>query len=158
MTLHSEAAFERFTKALGESEGSGSWFPVRQEDINSFADVTHDHQFIHVDPDAAARLSPWGVPIAHGFLTLSLLTHLMASIPQDPARMEGVVMGINYGFDKVRFVSPVKVDSSIRATSVISHVELKGDDLIDTRYVTIEIEGEEKPAVVAQWLTRVIYS
>jgi len=91
-------------------------------------------------------------------LTLSLLTHLMASIPQDPARMEGVVMGINYGFDKVRFVSPVKVDSSIRATSVISHAELRGDAVQVTRDVTIEIEGEEKPALVAQWLTRVIYS
>ena len=102
-------------------------------------------------------MSPWGVPIAHGFLTLSMLTHLSASIPNVPERLDGIVMGVNYGFDKVRFVSPVKVTSRIRATSVIANVELKGDALQVTRTMTVEIEGESKPALVADWITRLVY-
>jgi len=157
MSEASEKAFALFTAAIGETEGTGEWFEVTQEDINTFADVTRDHQFIHVDPDACATMSPWGVPIAHGFLTLSMLTHLSASIPMDPSRLEGIVMGVNYGFDKVRFVNPVKVGSRIRATSVIGAAELKGDQIQVTRNMTVEIEGQEKPALVADWLTRLVY-
>jgi acyl dehydratase len=157
MSEASEKAFALFTAAIGETEGTGEWFDVTQEDINTFADVTRDHQFIHVDPDACATMSPWGVPIAHGFLTLSMLTHLSASIPMDPSRLEGIVMGVNYGFDKVRFVNPVKVGSRIRATSVIGAAELKGDQVQVTRNMTVEIEGQEKPALVADWLTRLVY-
>jgi len=157
MSEASEKAFALFTAAIGETEGTGEWFEVTQEDINTFADVTRDHQFIHVDPDACATMSPWGVPIAHGFLTLSMLTHLSASIPMDPSRLEGIVMGVNYGFDKVRFVNPVKVGSRIRATSVIGAAELKGDQVQVTRNMTVEIEGQEKPALVADWLTRLVY-
>ena len=157
MSEASEKAFALFTAAIGETEGTGEWFDVTQEDINTFADVTRDHQFIHVDPDACATMSPWGVPIAQGFLTLSMLTHLSASIPMDPSRLEGIVMGVNYGFDKVRFVNPVKVGSRIRATSVIGAAELKGDQVQVTRNMTVEIEGQEKPALVADWLTRLVY-
>ena len=157
MSEASEKAFALFTAAIGETEGTGEWFDVTQEDINTFADGTRDHQFIHVDPDACATMSPWGVPIAHGFLTLSMLTHLSASIPMDPSRLEGIVMGVNYGFDKVRFVNPVKVGSRIRATSVIGAAELKGDQVQVTRNMTVEIEGQEKPALVADWLTRLVY-
>ena len=157
MSEASEKAFALFTAAIGETEGTGEWFDVTQEDINTFADVTRDHQFIHVDPDACATMSPWGVPIALGFLTLSMLTHLSASIPMDPSRLEGIVMGVNYGFDKVRFVNPVKVGSRIRATSVIGAAELKGDQVQVTRNMTVEIEGQEKPALVADWLTRLVY-
>jgi len=157
MSEASEKAFALFTAAIGETEGTGEWFEVTQEDINTFADVTRDHQFIHVDPEACATMSPWGVPIAHGFLTLSMLTHLSASIPMDPSRLEGIVMGVNYGFDKVRFVNPVKVGSRIRATSVIGAAELKGDQVQVTRNMTVEIEGQEKPALVADWLTRLVY-
>lgn len=157
MSEASEKAFALFTAAIGETEGTGEWFDVTQEDINTFADVTRDHQFIHVDPDACATMSPWGVPIAHGFLTLSMLTHLSASIPMDPSRLEGIAMGVNYGFDKVRFVNPVKVGSRIRATSVIGAAELKGDQVQVTRNMTVEIEGQEKPALVADWLTRLVY-
>ncbi len=157
MSEASEKAFALFTAAIGETEGTGEWFEVTQEDINTFADVTRDHQFIHVDPDACATMSPWGVPIAHGFLTLSMLTHLSASIPMDPSRLEGIAMGVNYGFDKVRFVNPVKVGSRIRATSVIGAAELKGDQVQVTRNMTVEIEGQEKPALVADWLTRLVY-
>jgi acyl dehydratase len=153
-----EDAYALFSAAVGEAEGTGDWFVVDQQRINAFADVTEDHQFIHVDPDAAAQLSPWKVPIAHGFLTLSLLTHLCSSIPQSPERLDGILMGINYGFDKVRFVNPVKVGSKIRASSVLTAAELKGpDNLQVVRTVTVEIEGEDKPALVADWVTRLVY-
>ena len=152
-----EAAYELFKSAVGEAEGVGEWFEVTQERINQFADVTIDHQFIHVDPEQAAQLSPWKVTIAHGFLTLSLLTHLTGSIKQPPERYDGILMGVNYGFDKVRFINPVKVNSKIRASSVLASVELKGNNLQVVRTVTVEIEGEEKPALVADWVTRLVY-
>jgi acyl dehydratase len=98
------------------------------------------------------------VPIAHGFLTLSMLTHLMGSVPQDPKTLEGIVMGVNYGFEKVRFINPVKVDSKIRASTTVSAVDLKDPNTLQvTRTVTVEIEGETKPALVAEWVTRLVY-
>jgi acyl dehydratase len=133
---------------------------VDQEKINQFADVTLDHQFIHVDPERA-KDTPFGTTIAHGFLTLSLLTHLGASAqPEnpDPGRFKGMVMGVNYGFDKVRFVSPVKVGSRIRVHSLLSNVELKGNAIQQTRTMTVEIDGQEKPALVADWITRSVYA
>jgi acyl dehydratase len=158
MASNGEQAYEKFKAAEGQPEGSGEWMLVDQDRINQFADVTLDHQFIHVDPEQAAALSPWGTTIAHGFLTLSLLTHLGASIPQDMSRFAGVVMGVNYGFDKVRFINPVKVDSRVRATSVLKAVELKDPDNIQvTRTYTVEIEGEDKPALVADWITRLVF-
>src|SRR5918999_2895333 len=108
-------AFELFRADIGNDEGTGDWFQVTQEQIDQFADVTHDHQFIHVDPERAKQ-TPFGTTIAHGFLTLSMLTPLSGSASAskpDPAKYEGVLMGINYGFNRVRFVSPVKVGSRI---------------------------------------------
>lgn len=152
-------AFEIFQADVGTDEGTGEWFQVTQEQIDQFADVTHDHQFIHVDPEAA-KATPFGTTIAHGFLTLSMLTHLSAgtSGPPDPKKFEGFLMGVNYGFNKVRFVNPVKVGSRIRATAVTSNVELKGNAIDATRNFTVEIEGEEKPALVAEWVTRMVYA
>ena len=153
-------AFEAFQADVGNDEGTGKWFEITQDQIDAFADITHDHQFIHVDPEKAAA-TPFGSTIAHGFLTLSMLTHLAAgasSAAPDPAKYEGVVMGINYGFNKVRFVSPVKVGARIRARAVTSNVELKGNMIEVTRSFTIEIDGEEKPAVVADWVTRTVYA
>lgn len=159
MATNAEQAFELYNAAVGQTEGTGEWFEVTQELINQFADITEDRQFIHVDPELAAQLSPWKVTIAHGFLTLSMLTHLSGSIPKDMTRLSGIVMGVNYGFDKVRFVSPVKVGSKIRATSVLKAVELKDpNSLQTTQTITVEIEGEDRPAVVADWLTRLVYS
>ena len=152
-------AFELFKADVGNDEGTGEWFEVTQDQINQFADVTHDHQFIHVDPERAAG-TPFGTTIAHGFLTLAMLTHLASgasSAPPDPAKYAGVLMGINYGFNKVRFVSPVKVGSRIRARAVTANAELKGNMVEITRSFTIEIDGEEKPALVADWLTRTVY-
>jgi acyl dehydratase len=158
MTTNGENAYAVLQAAIGKSEGEGEWFLVDQDRINAFADVTEDRPFIHVDPEQCAQLSPWGVPIAHGFLTLSLLTHLLASVPQDPKSLEGILMGVNYGFEKVRFVNPVKVGSKVRGASSISAVELKDPNTLHlTRTVTVEIEGETKPALVAEWVTRLVF-
>jgi acyl dehydratase len=158
MTTNGENAYELFKAAIGKDEGAGEWMVIDQARINAFADATDDHQFIHVDPDACAQMSPWGVPIAHGFLTLSLLTPLCGSLTQDPKLLEGIVMGVNYGFEKVRFINPVKVNSRIRATSVVGAVEQKDPNTLQvTRTVTVQIEGEAKPALVADWITRLVY-
>jgi acyl dehydratase len=158
MTTPGERAHQLFLDAVGSSEGSGDWFEIDQARIDAFADVTEDHQFIHVDPEACRTLSPWGVPVAHGFLTLSLLTKLTATVPTPPERREGVVMGVNYGFEKVRFISPVKVGSKVRASSVLAAVEVKDPNTLQvTRTITVEIEGEAKPALVADWIGRLVY-
>ena len=159
MATNGEKAYEHMQAGLGQPEGSGDWLEIDQDRINAFADVSGDHQFIHVDPEACKTLSPWGVPIAHGFLTLSLLTKLMESVPVPPERREGAVMGINYGFEKVRFLNPVKVGAKIRATSVLAAVDKKDPNTLQvTRSVTVEIDGDSKPALVADWVTRAVYS
>lgn len=157
MSEAAAAAHEKFQTLIGQEDGVGDWFEVTQEQIDQFADVTKDHQFIHVDPEAA-KASPFGTTIAHGFLTLSMLTHLSASIPQNPDTTKGVIMGVNYGFDKVRFVAPVPSGSRIRARSELKAAELKGGSSIQvTRTYTVEVEGSDKPAVVADWITRLTY-
>ena len=159
MATNGEKAYELMQAALGQPEGSGDWIEIDQGRIDAFAEVSGDHQFIHVDPEACRTMSPWGVPIAHGFLTLSLLTKLMESVPVPPERREGAVMGINYGFEKVRFVNPVKVGSKIRASSVLASVDAKDPHTLQvTRTITVEIEGESRPALVADWVTRAVYS
>lgn len=159
MATKAEAAFEKMKAAVGQDEATGDWFEVTQDLINQFADVTRDHQFIHVDPERA-KAGPFGTTIAHGFLTLSMLTHLMSSLPRtgDASWYDGVVAGVNYGFDKVRFVSPVKVGSKIRAKASTGDVSLKDPNTVQTkRLVTIEIEGESRPACAAEWLTLTVY-
>jgi acyl dehydratase len=153
-------AFELYRADVGNDEGTGDWFQVTQDQIDQFADVTHDHQFIHVDPEKALA-TPFGTTIAHGFLTLSMLTHLAkgaSAASPDPAKFEGLLMGINYGFNRVRFVSPVKVGSRIRARAVTTNAELKGNAVEVTRNFTVEIEGVEKPALVAEWVARTVYA
>lgn len=160
MSDKAEKAFALWKEAEGKEEGTGDWFQVDQDRIDRFADVTLDHQFIHVDPERA-KATPFGTTIAHGFLTLSLLTHLSASANTgklDPARYDGMLMGVNYGFDKVRFISPVKVGSRVRVHTLLSKVELKGSSINMTRTMTVEIEGEEKPALVADWITRMTFA
>ena len=135
---------------IGKDLGTSDWFQIDQARIDAFADATLDHQFIHVDPEAAKQ-TPWGTTIAHGFLTLSLLPHLMDEVMIVP---EGTVMGINYGLDKVRFLEPVEVDSEVRAHVRLVEVTDKGGGrwLLKTE-VTVEIEGVDKPALVAEPLT-----
>jgi acyl dehydratase len=160
MSEKAAKAFALFQEVEGKESATGDWMEIDQDIVNQFADVTHDHQFIHVDPERA-KATPFGGPIAHGFLTLSLLTHLAASAKPEnpnPARFDGVIMGVNYGFEKVRFISPVKVGARIRVHALLSKVELKGNAVQQTQTMTVEIEGEEKPALVADWLTRAVYA
>jgi len=129
-----------------------TWLTVDQDMIDRFADATLDHQFIHVDPVRAAE-TPFGGTIAHGLLTLSLLPHLLASIPA--LALPAVRMGVNYGFDRVRFVHPVRSGSRIRAAAVLSALdEVALGQFQQTHETSVEIEGVDKPALVATWLTR----
>ncbi len=135
---------------IGATLGVSPWFLVDQARINAFADVTLDHQFVHVDPERA-RATPFGGTIAHGFLTLSLLVHLCLPFIPTLANRKLVV---NYGFDKVRFVSPVRVGKRIRAVGKLGEVtERKPGNVILRVDVTVEIEGEDKPALTAEWLS-----
>lgn len=138
--------------AKGEKLGSSDWMTITQEQVNQFAEATHDHQWIHVDPEAAAA-GPFGGTIAHGYLTLSLLSALNWQI----YRFEGVKMGINYGLNKVRFPSPVRVGSRIRAHTVLADVTDAGGGLQLTFSTTIEIEGSDKPACAAEALVRLVF-
>ncbi len=148
------AAYGAINARVGQDEATGDWFEITQEQINDFADCTHDHQFIHLDAEKATPI--FGGTIAHGFLTLSMLVKLTASIPSETP-LEGIQMGINYGFEKVRFINPVLSGKRIRATTVTSAVELKGTAVNSTRTITVEIEGEGKPALVADWIGRTVY-
>ena len=144
MTIVSTAELAGYA---GEDLGNGEWFSIDQERISAFADVTMDHQFIHEDPEAAAQ-TPFGSTIAHGYLTLSLLTHLLTPLMVVP---ENTVMAINYGLDKVRFLEPVKVDSRIRAHAKVVDVTERNPGWWLVKYeVTVEIEGVDKPAMVAE--------
>lgn len=144
------SVFEDLKARVGEELGTGDWLTIDQDRIDAFADATGDHQWIHVDAERAAQ-GPFGATIAHGFLTLSLLPTLSGpnAIPRD-----GVKMGINYGLNKVRFITPVKVGSRIRARRRLVDVT-QGDGWVQfATEVTVEIEGAEKPACVAETLTR----
>jgi len=152
---NASAAFEILKATEGTDEGHGDWFEITQEQIDQFADCTVDHQFIHVDPERATPI--FGGTIAHGFLTLSMLTHLSASIPNRTPPLTGVQMGINYGFEKVRFITPVNAGRRIRARSTVAAVELKGAAINSTRTITVEIDGLDKPALVADWIGRIVF-
>ncbi len=135
---------------VGTELGESDWLLIDQDRVDAFADATLDHQFIHVDPDKAA-MTPFGGTVAHGFLTLSLLPYFMASAT---VAIEGTLMALNYGTDKVRFIQPVKVGSRIRArVSLMSADERSPGQWLLKQRVTIEIEGEDKPAMVAEMLS-----
>lgn len=143
-------------QALLDTEvGVSNWITVDQPMIDTFADVTHDTQWIHVDPERAAAETPFGGTIAHGFLTLSLASRFAYDcFPMLP----GQVMGINYGFNKLRFLSPVKAGSRVRGRFVLAAVTKRNDtDLLRENTLTIEIEGQETPALIAQWLGLAVF-
>jgi acyl dehydratase len=134
---------------VGKDLGVSEWLEITQERVNTFADATDDHQWIHVDPERAAA-GPFGAPIAHGYLTLSLVIPLFGSL----LKVEGIKMGVNYGLEKVRFPNPVKVGSKIRlAATVVSVEEVKGG-MQSTFDFTVQIDGEDKPACVARTVYR----
>jgi len=144
---------DNVSELIGKEIGVSDWFLIDQARINDFADTTVDHQFIHVDPEKASK-TPFGTTIAHGFLTLSLLPHLVSGLG---AGMEGAVMGLNYGFDKIRFLAPVKVNSRVRARVKLADVQEKAPkQYLVKQEITVEIENEAKPALVAEWLTMVM--
>ena len=129
---------------------TSDWKTIGQDRIDRFADVTEDWQFIHVDPEKAAK-TPFGTTIAHGFLTLSMLSAL---IPDDFPQVEGAAMGVNFGFDRVRFVEPVRSGSRVRAHLKLLAFEERRAKQHQSRWdVTVEIEGNAKPALRAEWLT-----
>ena len=149
MSEKAAAALEIYQGILGEEEGVGEWLEIDQDRINMFADATLDHQFIHIDEEKAAQ-TPFGGTIAHGFLSLSMLVKMTEGEGVVP---ENVVMGINYGFDKVRFLMPVRAGKRVRAHRELLSVDQKDDNRFLLKHaVTVEIEGEETPALVAEWL------
>lgn len=139
---------------VGEELGVSSWLCIDQDCINRFADVTGDHQWIHVDLERARRQSPYGAPIAHGFLTLALLP----ALSNDVFQLKNLKFGLNYGLNKVRFLSGLPVGSRIRARSKLADVTARGDGMADLVVEhTIEIEGSDKPAVFAELILRVVF-
>jgi acyl dehydratase len=143
------ASLDEIRARAGSEVGVSSWLTIDQARIEEFADATEDRQFIHVDPEAAAK-TPFGGTIAHGFLTLSLLSRMAAEGMLVP---EGVKMAVNYGFDRVRFLAPVKSGKRVRGRFSLDSVEEKAPGQWLFRHtVTVEIEGEDKPALTAQWL------
>lgn len=137
------------SKHIGEDLGASEWVLIDQERVNKFADATGDHQWIHIDVERAKRELPTQGTIAHGYLTLSLIPFLASKI----SRIDGVTRGINYGSNKVRFTNMVPVGSRVRARSKIIAAEPKGPGLQITNEITIEIEGQDRPACVAETIS-----
>ena len=135
---------------VGREVATSDWLVITQDRINAFAEATSDHQWIHVDSGRARAETPFGATIAHGFLTLSLLSALM----RDAVTVDGPRMTLNYGLNRVRFVSPVPSGSRIRARVALATIDDMGDSIQATWGVTIEREGGDKPAVVAEWIVR----
>jgi acyl dehydratase len=143
------APLDEIRAKTGMDVGVSSWLSTDQARIDEFADATDDHQFIHVDPEAAAK-TPFGGTIAHGFLTLSLLSRMAADAMLVP---DGVRMAVNYGFDRVRFLAPVKSGKRVRGRFTLDSIEEKAPGQWLLRHtVSVEIEGEDKPALTAVWL------
>jgi acyl dehydratase len=142
---------EELKRLVGEEAGASEWVEVTQSRINDFADATEDHQWIHIDAERAKTDSPFKTTIAHGFLTLSLLPHLAA---QAVSVRGDFKMGINYGLNRLRFISPVPSGSRIRARFTLQAVEEVTGGIQIVWSVTVEIEGGQKPALAAEWLVR----
>lgn len=149
MTTHIKSIKE-LSKHVGQEVAVSDWFEVTQERINRFAEATEDRQWIHTDPERAARESPYHTTIAHGFLTLSLLSKLAMSTMS----VEGVSMGINYGLNRVRFIAPVPAGARIRGRFTLAALEEIKGGAQATWNVTVEREGGDKPCCAAEWLVR----
>jgi len=143
------ASLDDIRAMAGREVGVSGWLTIGQDRIDRFADATEDRQFIHVDPEAAAR-TPFGTTVAHGFLSLSMLSRMAAEAMLVP---DNVRMAVNYGLERVRFIAPVRAGKRIRGRFRLDSVEEKAPGQILLRHtVTVEIEGEEKPALTAEWL------
>ena len=143
------ATIDEIRARIGSETGVSDWILVDQARIDAFAEATEDRQFIHIDPEAAAQ-TPFGGTVAHGFLSLSLLS---AMAQQGILRPEKIQMGVNYGLDKVRFLAPVRSGARVRGRFRLERFEEKAPGRYQfTHHVTVEIEGEEKPALIAEWI------
>ena len=150
------ATVEDMVARVGQEIGASRRFAMQQSRIDTFADCTEDWYFIHTDPEKAAVETPWGGTIAHGFLTLSLLSAMAYDVIPS---IEGAVRGVNYGFDRIRFVSPVPSGSNVRGRFVLAEaITDKPGEITLTYDVTVEIEGADRPAIAANWLTRQFFS
>lgn len=145
------SGLDEFVAAEGAELGPTDWLEVTQDRVNVFADATDDHQWIHVDPERAAN-GPFGGTIAHGLLTLSLLPHFTHQL----YTVDNIAMAINYGYNKVRFITPVRVGAKIRARAQIAKVDQLDGAVQATVTVTVEIDGSDKPAAVAESIVRFI--
>lgn len=147
---------EAYQAMVGKEVGVSSWHLIDQGRINAFADVIEDHQFIHVDPERAKKETAFGNTVAHGFLTMSLLSIMSYEVM--PV-IQGTTMGVNYGFDRLRFLSPVRAGSRVRGRFVLTEARLRKPTELQSRTsVTVEIEGEEKPALAADWLGLIYFA
>jgi len=143
-------SLQAYQAMVGKEIGISSWHLIDQKRIDVYADVIEDHQFIHVDPERAKRETAFGTTIAHGFLTMSLMSIMSYEVM--PV-IEGTSMGVNYGFDKLRFLSPVRSGSRVRGRFTLAEAKLRKPKELQSRTsVTVEIEGEEKPALIADWI------
>jgi acyl dehydratase len=149
-------SLETYQGMVGKEIGVSDWHLIDQKRIDTYADVIEDHQFIHVDPERARKETAFGTTIAHGFLTMSLLSIMSYQVM--PV-IEGTTMGVNYGFDKLRFISPVRSGKRVRGRFVLAETKLrKPTELASRTNVTVEIEGEEKPALIADWLGLIYFA
>lgn len=152
MAVRTIGGVDELRTLVGQEVGQSDWLQVTQEMIDAFADVTGDHQWIHVDRQRAERESPFKTTIAHGFLTLSLVTQLQSQA----VRLEGEKkMGLNYGLNRVRFTNPVRAGARIRSRSTVASVDDVPGGVQVTWLVTVDLENEEKPALVAEWIGRI---
>ena len=153
---NSPISLEAYLKMVGHEVGVSSWHLVDQKRIDVYADVIEDHQFIHIDPERAKRETTFGTTVAHGFLTMSLMSIMSYEVM--PV-IEGTTMGVNYGFDRLRFISPVRSGSRVRGWFILSEATLrKPNELLSRTSVTVEIEGETKPAIAADWIGLIYFA
>jgi acyl dehydratase len=147
---------DAYQAMVGKEIGVSSWHLIDQPRIDTYADVIEDHQFIHIDPERARKETAFGTTIAHGFLTMSLLSIMSYEVMPVIA---GTTMGVNYGFDKLRFISPVRSGKLVRGRFVLAEAKLRKPNELQSRTnVTVEIEGEDKPALVAEWLGLIYFA
>ncbi|MCK1420513.1 MaoC family dehydratase [Bradyrhizobium sp. 182] len=147
---------DAYQAMVGKEIGVSSWHLIDQPRIDAYADVIEDHQFIHVDPERAKKETAFGTTIAHGFLTMSLMSFMSYEVMPVIA---GTTMGVNYGFDKLRFISPVRSGKRVRGRFMLTEAKLrKAGELQSRTNVTVEIEGEDKPALVANWLGLIYFA
>ena len=151
-----ENAHATLSEKIDAASEPTDWFEMTQDRINTFADATLDHQWIHIDPERA-KAGPFGAPIAHGQLTLSIMSFLPGGEGVGLPSLEGMKLGINYGWNKIRFPSPVAVGANIRTRGKIKSVEIKGEMLEVVNELTMEVQGQDKPACVGESVLRLVF-